>query len=73
MQTRSVSVRVDPALKERLDSIAQVERRTTSDVIKLAIEHYLATYEELHPQFLADIHTGLKEMHAGRSTPYAFD
>jgi len=72
MQTRSVSVRVAPALKERLDSIAQVERRTTSDVIKLAIEHYLATYEELHPQFQADIRTGLKEMHAGKATPYTF-
>jgi predicted transcriptional regulator len=65
-------VRVDAEVKDRLSAIARLERRTTSDVIKLAIEHYLAAYEELHPQFHADILAGLKEMREGKATPYVF-
>ena len=72
MASPSVSVRVDAEVKDRLSAIARLERRTTSDVIKLAIEHYLAAYEELHPQFRADILAGLKEMREGKATPYVF-
>lgn len=72
MPSLAVSVRIDPEVKDRLSSIARLERRSTSDVIKLAIEHYLATYDELHPQFRADILAGLKEMREGKATPYVF-
>ncbi len=70
MATSSVSAKVPQKLREQLETIAKAERRTTSNVIQLAIEDYVRQYNEIHPQFRADILEALEQMKAGDVVPY---
>jgi predicted DNA-binding protein len=70
MATTTVSAKVPQELRERLEEIAKLERRTTSNVVQLAIENFVRTYEELHPQFRADILEALEQVKAGNVEPY---
>jgi predicted DNA-binding protein len=72
MPTSTVSAKVPQELRERLEEIAKLERRTTSNVVQLAIENFVRTYEELHPQFRADILVALEQMKAGDVVPYSW-
>jgi predicted transcriptional regulator len=70
MSTSTVSAKVSQELREQIEEIAKAERRTTSNVIQLAIENYVRQYGELHPQFRADILEALEQMKAGDVVPY---
>ena len=72
MATTTVSAKVPQELRERLEEIAKLERRTTSNVVQLAIENFVRTYEQLHPQFRADILEALEQMKAGNVVPYSW-
>ncbi len=56
----------------KIDEIAKLERRTPSNVVRMAIEQFVSQYEELHPQFRADIVEALEQMKAGEVVPYEY-
>lgn len=68
--TTSVSAKIPKELRERIDEIAKLERRTPSNVVRMAIEQFVTQYTELHPQFRADILEALEQMKAGNVVPY---
>ena len=70
MAASTVSAKVPQKLREQLEEIAKAERRTTSTVIQLAIEDFVRQYNEIHPQFRADILEALEQMKAGDVVPY---
>lgn len=70
MATSTVSAKVPQELREELEKIAKAERRTTSNVIQLAIEDFVRQYNELHPQFRADILEALEAVKRGEVVPY---
>jgi len=55
MVTHTLSTKVPVDLRRQVDEIAAIEKRAASSVVRLAIELYVNTYFELHPQFQADI------------------
>jgi len=70
MSTSTVSAKVPQELRDKLEEIAKAERRTTSNVVQLAIEDYVRQYDELHPQFRADILEALEGVARGEVEPY---
>jgi predicted transcriptional regulator len=70
MPTSTVSAKVPQELRDKLEEIAKAERRTTSNVVQLAIEDYVRQYSELHPQFRADILEALAGVARGEVEPY---
>ena len=72
MSKRTVSAKVPQELRDRIDEIAKLERRTPSNVVRLAIEQFIDQYEELHPQFRADILEALEQMKKGEVVPYEY-
>ena len=70
MPTSTVSAKVPQELRDKLEEIAKAERRTTSNVVQLAIEDYVRQYSELHPQFRADILEALEGVARGEVEPY---
>jgi predicted transcriptional regulator len=70
MSTSTVSAKVPQELRDKLEEIAKAERRTTSNVVQLAIEDYVRQYDELHPQFRADILEALAGVARGEVEPY---
>jgi len=73
MATKTVSAKVPEELRERIDEIAKLERRTPSNVVRMAIEQFVDQYEELHPQFRADILEALAGVARGEVEPYEFE
>lgn len=55
MPSYTLSTKVPSELRKIVDDIAAIEERPASSVVRLAIESYVRTYFELHPQFQADI------------------
>ena len=72
MSTSTVSAKVPEELRKQLEEIARAERRTTSNVIQLAIEEYVRQYNEIHPQFRADILEALEAVRRGEVEPYEY-
>ena len=72
MSTSTVSAKVPEELRKQLEEIARAERRTTSNVIQLAIEEYVRKYNEIHPQFRADILEALEAVRRGEVEPYEY-
>ena len=72
MSTTTVSAKVSKELREKIDEIAKLERRTPSNVVRMAIEQFVSQYTELHPQFRADILEALEQMKAGEVVPYEY-
>ncbi len=72
MATSTVSAKVPQKLREQLEEIAKAERRTTSNVIQLAIEDFVRQYNEIHPQFKADILEALEAVKRGEVEPYEY-
>jgi predicted transcriptional regulator len=70
MPTSTVSAKVPQELRDKLEEIAKAERRTMSNVVQLAIENFVRQYDELHPQFRADILEALEQVKAGKVEPY---
>ena len=73
MSTTTVSTKVPKELRDRIDEIAKLERRTASNVVRMAIEQFVDQYEELHPQFRADILEALEGVARGEVEPYEFE
>jgi predicted transcriptional regulator len=67
----SISAKVPPDLRDEVQRIAALEHRTTSNVVRLALEQYLKSYQELHPQFRADIVEALAGARRGELEPYS--
>ncbi len=72
MTNRTVSTKVPSDLQKQVDEIAAIERRTASNVVRLAIESFVKSYFELHPQFRADILEARKQMQNGDVEDYEF-
>lgn len=72
MSTTTVSAKVPKALREKIDEIARLERRTPSNVVRMAIEQFVNQYTELHPQFRADILEALEGVARGEVEPYEY-
>jgi predicted transcriptional regulator len=68
----TVSTKVPQELRDQIDEIARAERRTPSNVVRMAIEQFVSQYTELHPQFRADILEALEQMKAGDVVPYEY-
>jgi len=72
MNSTTVSAKVPKELREKIDEIARLELRTPSNVVRMAIEQFVDQYEELHPQFRADILEALEQMRKGEVVPYEY-
>lgn len=72
MNSTTLSTKVPKELRDRIDEIAKLERRTPSNVVRMAIEQFVDQYEDLHPQFRADILEALEQMKKGEVVPYDF-
>lgn len=62
MSTETLSIRISPELKDRLDLLAQQTRRSKSYLAAEAIEAYVA----IESWQLEKIHKGLEDLEAGR-------
>lgn len=49
----STSIRIPPALRDQLRRIAEHERRTTNNFIRITLEDVVAQYLADHPEFAA--------------------
>ena len=72
MATYTLSTKVPVDLRRQVDEIAVIEKRAVSSVVRLAIELYVNTYFELHPQFQADILEARAAMRKGDIEDYEF-
>ena len=68
--TSSVFAKIPKVLREQIDEITRLERRTSTDVTRMAIEQFVSQYTKLHPQFRADIQEALSRMEACNAVPY---
>ena len=72
MATHTLSTKVPVELRRQVDEIAVIEKRAASSVVRLAIEHYVNTYFELHPQFKSDIREARAAIREGDVENYEF-
>ena len=72
MSSSTVSTKLSKELRDRIDEIAKLERRTPSNVVRMAIEQFVDQYEQLHPQFREDILEALEQMKKGDVVPYEY-
>ena len=72
MATETLSTKIPEQLRRQVNEIASIEKRAASSVVRLAIEHYVNTYFELHPQFRADILEARASMRKGDVEDYEF-
>jgi len=66
----TVAAKIPPDLKEQLEAIAELERRTISSVVRLALENYVQQHAAIHPRFHADILEALEGVGRGEAEPY---
>lgn len=62
----TVSLRLQPGMKQRIETLAKATNRTKSYIIEEAISSYLKLNEWQTQSILA----GLKEVEAGATTPH---
>jgi len=55
IKEQNITFRIHPALKKLIEAIAEEERRTLSNQLRVALEEWLKMKKELHPQFMKDI------------------
>ena len=67
MSDVTVTVRMSKNLRDRLESLSAVTRRSKSFLSKEAIQHYVETEEEI----VLGIKRGLADAKAGRVVPHA--
>jgi len=72
MPNKTLSTKIPEELRQQIDEIASIEKRAASSVVRLAIEHYVSTYFELHPQFKADILEAREAIREGDIEDYEF-
>jgi len=72
MAKQTLSTKVPEQLRQQIDEIASIEKRAPSSVVRLAVEHYVNTYFELHPQFKSDIREARAAIREGDVEDYEF-
>jgi len=72
MPNKTLSTKIPEELRQQVDEIASIEKRAPSSVVRLAIEHYVSTYFELHPQFKAEILEAREAIREGDIEDYEF-
>ena len=72
MASNTLSTKVSGELRKEVDTIASIEQRPASSVVRLAIESYVRSYFTLHPQFKADIRENKKAIESGDVEDYRF-
>ena len=60
IKKESVTFRIDSGLKKVLETVADMERRSLSNQINLALEEWTRIKGELHAQFIKDIKEALE-------------
>jgi predicted transcriptional regulator len=65
MASETLTLRIDPQMKEALDAIAESQDRDRSYIVKEALRIYL----EIHQWQVAHIEQGLREAEAGELVP----
>lgn len=56
----NVTFRIEPDLRETLQNVAIMERRSLSNQLNKALEEWVKMKDELHPQFIKEIKNSLK-------------
>lgn len=56
----NVTFRMAPDLRETLQNVAIMERRSLSNQLNKALEEWVKMKDELHPQFIKEIKDSLK-------------
>ncbi len=59
-QDTSDILNIDPELRKRVEAIAQEERRSLNNQLRVILEEWIRIKKELHPQFLKDIEESIK-------------
>ena len=72
MATHTVSAKIPEKLNDQLGQIAKIEKRTSSNVVRMAIEYYVSAFFELHPQFREDILESRAAIRDGDVEEYEF-
>lgn len=72
MSSATLSAKVPGELKQLILEIAAYENRGLSSVVRMAVEFYVNSYFELHPQFRADILEARAAMQSGDVEDYEF-
>ncbi len=57
---QNITFRIHPTLKKLIEAIAEEEKRTLSNQVRVALEEWLKMKRALHPQFIKDIESSLK-------------
>jgi len=73
MASRTISAKIPSELDEQLTQIAKIEKRSSSNVVRLAIEHYVSAYFDLHPRFREDILEARAAVKEGDAEDYEFE
>jgi len=72
MASRTISAKIPSELDEQIGLIARIEKRSSSNVVRLAIEHYVNAYFDLHPRFREDILEARSAVQKGDVEDYEF-
>lgn len=70
MSKLTTSIRLEKNLKEKLERIAEREKRSLNSVIEIALDEWIHVKETLHPDFIAEIKEALSEVRQGQIEPY---
>lgn len=70
MSKLTTSIRLEKAIKEKLEFIAQIEKRSLNSVIEIALDEWLHVKETLHPDFIKEIKEAMSGVHQGQIEPY---
>lgn len=70
MAKRSVTLTLSEELRQKMESLAKIERRSLSSMVEIALEDWLKAREELHPRFVADITDALAGVSRGEIEDY---
>ncbi|MFQ6090275.1 MAG: hypothetical protein ACE5LD_02415 [Candidatus Bipolaricaulia bacterium] len=70
MAKRSVTLALSEELRQKMESLAKMERRSLSSMVEVALEDWLKAREDLHPQFVADIKEALAGVARGEIEDY---
>lgn len=70
MSKLTTSIRLEKAIKEKLEFIAQMEKRSLNSVIEIALDEWLHVKETLHPDFIKEIKEAISDVHQGQIEPY---
>ncbi len=70
MAKRSVTLTLSEELRQKMEILAKMERRSLSSMVEVALEDWLKVREELHPRFVSDIKEALAGVSRGEIEDY---